>query len=219
VRQGSSPAEAELSPELLLHAYSFGVFPMAEHRDDPDIFWVDPKRRGVLPLEQFHISRSLRRRMQKPDVRATMNQNFTAVLMACAARSETWINAELADLYTQLHFSGHAHSVEIWYGKELAGGIYGVTLGSAFFGESMFSNQANGSKISLAVLTRHLLDCGYTLFDTQFISPHLSSLGATEIPRAEYQKRLKAALARNCRMDALPLLQPQDVIQRMTQTS
>ncbi len=217
--QALSSSEVDISPEILLHAYSLGVFPMAEHRDDPDIFWVDPKQRGVLPLEQFHISRSLKRRMQKPDLRATMNKNFTAVLMACAARSETWINAEIADLYTQLHFAGHAHSVEIWYGEDLAGGVYGVSLGSVFFGESMFSNQVNGSKIALAVLTRHLLDCGYTLFDTQFISPHLASLGAIEIPRAEYQKQLKAALGRHCRMDLLPLLQPQDVIQRMTQIS
>ena len=213
------PSDIQLTPDLLLHAYSIGIFPMAETRDDPDIFWVDPKRRGVLPLHQFHISRSLARRMRQPDVRVTLDTAFDAVLAACAARPETWINDEIARLYSALHQMDKAHSIEVWYGDALAGGVYGVTLGSAFFGESMFSSARDGSKVALACLTKHLRDCGFTLFDTQFVTPHLTSLGAEEISRATYQQRLDVAVRKPARIDAIPLVQPQAVVQRMTQTS
>lgn len=213
------PSDILLTPDLLLHAYSIGIFPMAETRDDPDIFWVDPKRRGVLPLHQFHISRSLARRMRRPEVRVTLDTAFDAVLAACAARPETWINDEIARLYSALHQMDKAHSIEVWYGDALAGGVYGVTLGSAFFGESMFSNARDGSKVALACLTKHLRDCGFTLFDTQFVTPHLTSLGAEEISRATYQQRLDVAVRKPARIDAIPLVQPQAVVQRMTQTS
>lgn len=214
------PDDQTLTPELLLHGYAMGIFPMAEHRNDPDIFWVDPRRRGVLPLDGFHLSRSLARRMRKTDVSATVNMCFNEVLKACAAREETWINAEIAILYKQLHEQGYAHSLEIWYDGALAGGVYGVAIGGAFFGESMFSQARDGSKIALACLVQHLRDRGFTLFDTQFVTPHLLSLGAEEIPRAMYQQRLRAALDRPAaRIDRMDVLQPQEVVQRMTQTS
>lgn len=211
--------ETVLTPELLLHAYSIGIFPMAEHRNDPEIFWVDPKRRGVLPLNAFHISRSLARRMRKPDLSVTLNQDFDAVLEACADRIETWINDEIADLYRQLHAMGRAHSMEVRSHGAVIGGVYGVTLGSAFFGESMFSRQRDGSKIALACLTKHLTDTGFTLFDTQFVTPHLLSLGAEEISRAMYQYRLEDALQRTANIHTVPVIQPQDVVQRITHTS
>ena len=213
------PGTPDLTPELLLHGYSIGIFPMAEHRDDRQIFWVDPQRRGILPLDDFHISRSLRRRMAKPDVSVTLDENFDGVLAACADRAETWINDEIADLYRELHRRGHAHSLEVWYGRELAGGVYGVAMGAAFFGESMFSHARDGSKIALACLTAHLRNCGFKLFDTQFVTPHLLSLGAVEIPRRTYHQSLQSALNQHARIDALPVPQPQEVIQRMIQTS
>ena len=208
-----------ITPELLLHAYSIGIFPMAEHREDPEIFWVDPKKRGVLPLDRFHISRSLARRMRKPIVSVTLNTAFADVLQCCSDRSDTWINDEIARLYRRLHDMGHAHSIEVWINDELAGGVYGVALGAAFFGESMFSRERDGSKIALACLTCHLKDCGFNLFDTQFVTPHLLSLGAEEIPRAVYHQRLERAIRTPARIDLLPLIQPQDVVQRMTQIS
>ncbi len=209
-----------LSPELLLHGYSIGVFPMAEHRHDPEIFWVDPKRRGILPLDRFHIARSLARRMRKPDLSATLDTCFPRVLHACADRTETWINSEISALYTELHERRRAHSLEVWSEGTLIGGVYGVTLGAAFFGESMFSHARDGSKIALACLTTHLRACGFTLFDTQFTTPHLISLGACEISRAAYHNKLEDALRRDANITAQPLIQPQDVVvQRITHTS
>lgn len=213
------PGAPVLTPDLLLHGYSIGIFPMAEHRDDPEIFWVDPRRRGILPLDGFHISRSLRRRMRKRDVSVTLDADFDRVLAACADRPETWINDEIASLYRELHRRSRAHSLEVWYGDDLAGGVYGVTMGAAFFGESMFSRARDASKIALACLTTHLRDCGFTLFDTQFVTPHLLSLGAVEIPRATYHQRLQEALNRSARITAQPVPQPQEVIQRITQIS
>jgi leucyl/phenylalanyl-tRNA--protein transferase len=212
--------EPILTPELLLRAYAAGIFPMSEHRDDPEVFWIDPRRRGVLPLKGFHISRSLARRMRRGAYRVTLDADFQTVLDACADREETWINEEIRQLYTALHGLGHAHSLEIWEGQDLAGGVYGVSLGRAFFGESMVSPRTDGSKLALAHLTDHLDRCGFTLFDTQFITPHLSSLGAVEISRAEYHSRLHEALKGDADIHALPLCEdPYSVVQRRTQTS
>jgi len=136
-----------LTPELLLHGYAIGIFPMAEHRNDPEIFWVDPKRRGILPLDGFHISRSLARRMRKPDVSVTLNRCFDAVLEACADRVETWINDEISHLYKSLHARGRAHSLEVWYGDSLAGGVYGVTLGAAFSAKACFRAHGTDQKL------------------------------------------------------------------------
>lgn len=208
-----------LTPELLLHGYSVGIFPMSEGRDDPEIFWVDPRRRGVLPLDGFHISRSLRRAMRRSTWRVSIDEDFDAVLEGCADREDTWINGEISRLYSALHARGQAHSLEIREGDTLVGGVYGVVLGAAFFGESMFSWRTNASKIALACLVDRLVQGGFTLFDTQFITPHLASLGAVEISRAEYHAQLAHARGRSASFTAAPPATPQDVMQRMTQMS
>ncbi|WP_397541908.1 leucyl/phenylalanyl-tRNA--protein transferase [Roseovarius salis] len=210
-----------LTPAVLLGAYASGIFPMAESREDTEIFWVDPRRRGILPLDSFHISRSLARRLRGGRYGVTLNRAFDAVVEGCADRSETWISAEIARLYCSLHRTGHAHSIEIWTGEELAGGVYGVTLGSAFFGESMFSRRTDASKMALAFLTRHLSRCGFELFDTQFITPHLASLGGVEVSRARYRALLHDALEKPASITAQPFdTDPHSlVVQRSTQTS
>ena len=197
----------ELTPELLLHGYSIGIFPMAEHRDDPEIFWVDPRRRGVLPLDGFHLSRSLAKAMRKTAFQVSINTQFAQVVRACA------------DLYSALHARGRAHSLEIRDGSDLVGGVYGVTLGRAFFGESMFSRQTNASKMALAALVDRLRCAGFVLFDTQFLTDHLASLGAIEIPRGTYHQRLEAALKGHADFTAPPVVSLHDVVQRITQTS
>ncbi|HBM39922.1 MAG TPA: leucyl/phenylalanyl-tRNA--protein transferase [Sulfitobacter sp.] len=209
----------DLTPELLLHGYSIGIFPMAEHRDDPEIFWVDPRRRGVFPLDGFHISRSLSRAMRRTRFTITTNTAFNDVVTGCADRADTWINAEIFSLYAQLHALGHAHALEVWEGDMLVGGVYGVTLGRAFFGESMFSRRDNASKIALACLVDRLNRGGFTLFDTQFLTPHLASLGAQEITRAAYHARLEMALMKTADFTAPAAASPQEVVQRMTQMS
>lgn len=209
-----------LTPELLLRAYASGIFPMSESRDDTDVFWVDPPRRGILPLDGFHISRSLARRMRRGGYSVALNDDFAAVVRACADRDETWINATIFNLYGQLHAMGFAHSLEIRQHGALVGGVYGVTLGAAFFGESMFSRATDASKIALAHLVDHLRQCGFQLFDTQFITPHLASLGAIEIPRAAYHIKLAKALESHADFCApIPLASPYEVIQRNTQMS
>ena len=211
---------AFLPPELLLRAYAEGVFPMAGHRDDPEVFWLDPPQRGVLPLDGFHLSRSLARRMRRGGYAVTLDSDFAGVLDACADRAETWISAPIRAAYVALHARGHAHSLEVWEAGALAGGVYGVTLGRAFFGESMFSNRTDGSKRALAHLVDHLRRCGFTLFDTQFLTDHLASLGAIEISRAAYRARLAEALKGDADITALPPdSDPAQVVQRITQTS
>lgn len=210
---------SELTPEILLHGYAMGIFPMAEHRDDPEIFWVDPRRRGVMPLDGFHVSRSLARAMRRTSFSATIDRDFEGVVAGCADRADTWINEEIARLYTALHRLGHAHSVEIWEADALVGGVYGVTLGQAFFGESMFSRRTNGSKMALAVLVDRLNRAGFRLFDTQFLTDHLASLGAVEISRAAYHAQLEEATRGEADFTAPPPATLQDVAQRMTQMS
>ena len=212
--------EPDLTPELLLQAYASGIFPMAESHDDTDVFWVDPSRRGILPLEGFHISRSLRRVILSDRFEPRFNSDFEGTVRGCADRDETWINATIFELYLALHRMGHAHSQEIWQDEELVGGVYGVTLGGAFFGESMFSRRTDASKVALAYLVDRLRLTGFALFDTQFITPHLKRLGGIEIARTDYLDRLEKAL--EIRVDITALIapqQPQDVIQRNTQTS
>lgn len=208
-----------VSPELLLRAYAAGLFPMAGSREAPGLHWFDPDPRGVIPLDGFHISRSLRRRILSGRFRITTDADFAGVLSGCADRPETWINAEIRALYLALHRSGQAHSLEVWAGGELVGGVYGVALGGAFFGESMFSRRADASKVALAWLVDRLREGGFTLFDIQFLTPHLASLGAVEIPRAAYRRRLDAALAVPADFDAAPLPSPQVLLQRSSQTS
>jgi leucyl/phenylalanyl-tRNA--protein transferase len=210
---------SELTPDLLLHGYAVGIFPMAEHRDDPEIFWVDPERRGVLPLDGFHISRSLARTMRRSSFEVRINSDFNAVVAACADRPDTWINAEITQLYNALHAKGKAHSIELWEGADLVGGVYGVTLGAAFFGESMFSRRTNASKMALAALVDHLNRAGFQLFDTQFLTTHLASLGAQEITRRAYHARLQHATAQQANFTSVGVSQLYEVVQRMTQTS
>ena len=187
--------ELDLTPELLLRAYAAGIFPMAESRDDPELFWVDPKARGVIPLDGFHVSRSLARRLRAGGLSATVDAAFGEVVAACADRDETWINHRIEALYGDLFAHGYAHSVEVWQDGALAGGVYGIALGGAFFGESMFSRRTDGSKAALAWLVDRLRQGRFRLFDTQFLTDHLASLGAIEISRRAYRAELALALA------------------------
>ena len=183
-----------LSPETLLRAYALGVFPMAESREAREVRWVTAERRGILPIGGFHISRSLMRHIRRTRPRATVDTAFDAVVTGCANRPETWINPAIFAAYRALHQMGHAHSLEVWEGETLAGGVYGVALGGAFFGESMFSARVNGSKMALAFLMHRLQAGGFRLFDTQFLTDHLASLGGVEVPRHVYQALLSEAL-------------------------
>ena len=214
------PTGSDITPETLLRAYAAGIFPMAESRDDPTIHWVDPRMRGIFPLHNFHISRGLRRQIVKDTCTIRTNTAFLAVVEACAERPETWISAPIKALYLDLHRAGFAQSLEVWRGADLVGGVYGVSLGAAFFGESMFSRATDASKIALAYLVHRLNAGGYMLFDTQFLTPHLQSLGAVEIPRAEYHLRLTRALQNNASFDPPGYsVTASGVLQRSTQTS
>jgi leucyl/phenylalanyl-tRNA--protein transferase len=208
-----------LTPEMMLSGYAQGIFPMAEARDSDELHWVDPRRRGILPLDNFHISRSLAREIRGMNFTIRTDTAFSDVVRRCAARPETWINAALDEVYRGLHDLGHAHSLEVWREGTLAGGVFGVTLGAAFFGESMFSTRTNASKIALAYLVDRLRRAGFTLFDTQFLTPHLASLGAIEISRAAYRARLAEALTRRADFTAPDVPDAHSLLQRMTQTS
>ncbi|SPJ28457.1 Leucyl/phenylalanyl-tRNA--protein transferase [Falsiruegeria mediterranea M17] len=192
---------------------------MAEHRADPDVFWVDPKLRGIIPLNRFHISRSLTRRIRRMPYTISINRDFEGVVDGCADRAETWINAEIRAHYLTLHERGFAHSLEVRDGDDLIGGVYGVTLGAGFFGESMFSRRTDASKIALAYLVDRLTQTGFSLFDTQFLTAHLASLGAIEIPRARYHQLLEAAVTQSADFTAPIRQSAEGVIQRITQTS
>lgn len=194
----------EITPTLLLRAYASGVFPMAEGAGAEDLFWVDPQRRGIIPLDGLHVSRRLARSFLRDDFEIRVDHGFLAVVDACAARDETWINAPIRRLYGDLHRMGHAHSVEIWQDGALSGGLYGVSLGGAFFGESMFSRRRDTSKFALIALVARLNAGGFRLLDTQFVTDHLARLGAVEISRAAYHRRLEAALARRASFSTLP---------------
>jgi leucyl/phenylalanyl-tRNA--protein transferase len=187
-----------ITPEILLRAYAAGMFPMAESADDPDIFWVQPKMRGIIPLDKFHISKSLAKHMRQKPFDIRINTAFDEVMKHCAESTEdrptTWINPLILNLYGELHRMGYTHSVEAWEGDELVGGLYGVTLGSAFFGESMFSRRTDASKICLVNLVERLKARGFTLLDTQFTTDHLKTFGAIDLPRREYEKLLEKAM-------------------------
>jgi leucyl/phenylalanyl-tRNA--protein transferase len=194
-RHSDSPA---ITPEILLRAYSAGLFPMSESADDPDIYWVQPELRGVIPLDGFHVSRSLAKTIRGKPFDIRFNSAFRQVMEACAEatpdRPTTWINPLILTLYTELHRLGYAHSVEAWSDGALVGGLYGVSLGSAFFGESMFSRRTDASKICLVHLVEHLRKKGFTLLDTQFTTEHLKSFGAIDVPRRQYEKLLADAM-------------------------
>jgi leucyl/phenylalanyl-tRNA---protein transferase len=187
-----------LTPDILLQAYAGGIFPMAESADDPELFWVDPTRRGIIPLDRFHVPRRLKRVLRRGGFEVRCDTAFAEVLRGCAEASETrpstWINEEIVRLYTGLFERGAAHSVECWHEGELVGGLYGVSLGGAFFGESMFSRVTDASKVALVHLVARLRHGGYRLLDTQFLTPHLAQFGAIEISRARYHRLLGEAL-------------------------
>ena len=188
----------KLKPELLLRAYAVGIFPMAESRLDPEIHWIDPDLRGVLPLNDFHVPRRLRRTLRSRSFEVRVDTAFTEVIRACATpaadRKDTWINPTIEALYAELHQMGFAHSVETWRDGALVGGLYGVSLGAAFFGESMFSRTADASKVALVHLVYLLRKAGFLLLDTQFQTPHLSRFGVVEVPRETYRMQLARAV-------------------------
>src|SRR4029079_2127890 len=185
---------SRLDPRLLLQGYANGIFPMADSRDADELFWVEPRTRAIIPLERFHVSRSLRRTIRSGRFTVTHDRDFRGVITGCADRDETWINAGLERAMLALHGSGHAHSIEVWRDQELAGGLSGVTLGRAFFGESMFSRATDASKVALAWLVARLRVGNFLLLDCQFITDHLTSLGAVSIKRDLYVALLSTAL-------------------------
>ncbi|WP_434712909.1 leucyl/phenylalanyl-tRNA--protein transferase [Rhizobium sp. YTUHZ045] len=195
---GSRRKSPGITPDILLRAYSIGLFPMAESADDPEIFWVEPELRGVLPLGDFHISKSLAKRVRRKPFEIRFDHDFDQVIAACAeetsGRPSTWINQTIRSLYSTLFEIGHAHTVEAWEGDQLVGGLYGVSLGSAFFGESMFSRRTDASKICLVHLVDRLREKGFTLLDTQFTTEHLKTFGAIDVPKAEYALLLASAM-------------------------
>ncbi|MGE7369767.1 leucyl/phenylalanyl-tRNA--protein transferase [Neorhizobium sp. NPDC001467] len=194
-RRGRYPT---ITADILLRAYSIGLFPMADSADDPEIFWVEPDLRGIIPLDTFHVSKSLQKAMRKAPFDIRFDTAFAAVMDGCAEavdnRPSTWINSTIRSLYTELHALGHAHSVEAWEDGELVGGLYGVSLGAAFFGESMFSRRTNASKICLVHLVERLRAQGFRLLDTQFTTDHLKTFGAIDVPKADYLVMLQAAV-------------------------
>ena len=206
-------AASEITPEVLLRAYACGIFPMAESADDPSLFWVEPEIRGVIPLQGFRVASRLARTVRSDAFTVTVNQAFAGVIAGCAApqegREETWINRRIRDLYTGLHGLGHCHSVEVWREGDLVGGLYGVSLGRAFFGESMFHRVRDASKVALVHLIARLIAGGFELLDTQYVTEHLKTFGAIEIPRRRYTALLdKALLGQPADFAKLPVDRP-----------
>ena len=190
--------DLNITADLLLRAYSIGLFPMAEHADDTKLFWLDPPQRGIFPLDGLIVGHSLEKLVRRDHFKVSINTCFTAVVAACAeqtaSRNDTWINADIKRLYNELNEGGFAHSVEVFDENGLAGGLYGVAMGGAFFGESMFHRARDASKVALVHLVARLRMCGFQLLDTQFVTPHLASMGAIEIERSDYLNRLQHAL-------------------------
>jgi leucyl/phenylalanyl-tRNA--protein transferase len=199
---------ASIDPDLLLRAYSIGVFPMSDSREADSVFWVEPRRRAILPLDGFRLSRSLRKTLRSGAFTVTHDQAFPEVIRRCSERDETWINHDIEHSFTELHRLGHAHSVECWQEGELAGGLYGVRLGGVFFGESMFSLRTDASKVALAWLVARMKVGGFTLLDCQFMTDHLRSLGAIEIPQADYLALLATAMSASPSSAAVAGLDP-----------
>src|ERR1700710_1498422 len=205
-------ASSEITPQVLLRAYACGIFPMAESADDPSLFWVEPEMRGVIPLEGFRVASRLARTVRSDTFTVTVDTAFKTVISGCAApqpgRDDTWINNRIRDLYIGLHRLGHCHSVEVWENNDLVGGLYGVSLGRTFFGESMFHRARDASKVALVHLVARLKAGGFTLLDTQFVTEHLKTFGATEVPRKQYHKLLAEALIGEADFDIFPRDRP-----------
>ena len=213
-----------LTPQLLLRAYALGIFPMAERRDDPEVYWIDPEARGILPFERFHVPRRLKRTVRQKLFEVRCDSDFDAVIGGCAAmgpsRRDTWINEQIYRLNRQLFQLGFAHTVECWRNGALVGGLYGIGLGGAFFGESMFSRERDASKVALVHLVIRLRQGGFRLLDTQFVTPHLQRFGAIEISRTEYRQLLTQAIAEPARFQgAVSDSEVEAFLQSSTQTS
>ena len=193
----------DLSAELLLSAYAAGIFPMGSDTDEDTLYWVDPPKRGILPLESLHLSKSLKKKIKRSDFDIRINHDFAGTMRDCADRSETWINDAIVNAYVDLHRRGFAHSVETWQDNQRVGGLYGVSLGAGFFGESMFSRVSDASKVALVWLVARLRAGGYQLLDTQFTTDHLETLGIIEIPRSAYKSKLARALQTPARFHTL----------------
>jgi leucyl/phenylalanyl-tRNA--protein transferase len=202
----------EITPEVLLKAYACGIFPMAESADDPALFWIEPEKRGVIPLDRFHVSTRLARTVRSDRFTVTVDRDFDSVVDACAepwpGRSRTWINGRIRTLYRKLYERRHCHSLEVYEGDNLVGGLYGVTLGRAFFGESMFHRARDASKVALVHLVARLKAGGFKLLDTQFVTDHLRTFGAIEVPRRQYHKLLEGALTGDGDFAALDVRHP-----------
>lgn len=202
----------EITPEVLLKAYACGIFPMAESADDPTLYWIEPERRGILPLDGFHVGARLRRTVRNTEFLVAVDRDFDAVIDGCAepktGRTRTWINGRIRSLYRKLYDRGRCHTVEVYDGDRLVGGLYGVSLGRVFFGESMFHRARDASKIALVHLVARLKVGGYKLLDAQFVTDHLKTFGAHEVDRRTYHRMLEDALIDNARFDALPVDRP-----------
>jgi leucyl/phenylalanyl-tRNA--protein transferase len=216
-------AFVEITPEVLLKAYSCGIFPMAENADDPALYWIEPERRGIIPLDRFHVPDRLARTVRRNHFTVLVDRDFDAVIAGCAepktGRARTWINDRIRSLYRKLYERGHCHSVEVYEGESLVGGLYGVSLGSAFFGESMFHRSRDASKVALVHLVARLRSGGFKLLDTQFVTDHLKTFGAVEVSRRQYHKLLEAALVGDSNFAALPIDRPiagEDALTRAT---
>lgn len=216
----------EITPQVLLKAYSCGIFPMAESADDPALYWIEPQQRGVLPLEGIHLSTRLAQTIRNTDLEVRIDSDFAGVIDGCAAsrpgRRTTWINGRIRALYGELFASGDCHTVEVWSKGRLVGGLYGVALRAAFFGESMFSYERDASKIALIHLSARLIHGGFSLLDTQFVTEHLRQFGAVEVDRPEFHLRLEVALQREADFLRLPKdvspVQVVDIVQRASDT-
>jgi leucyl/phenylalanyl-tRNA---protein transferase len=202
----------EITPEVLLKAYACGIFPMAESAEDPALYWIEPERRGVIPLEGFHVSSRLARTVRSTPFTVWVDRDFDAAVDGCAeaklGRSKTWINNRIRKIYRSLFDHGHAHSVEVYDGDNLVGGLYGVSLGRAFFGESMFHRARDASKIALVHLVARLRAGGYRLLDTQYVTDHLKTFGAVEVGKKRYHRLLEDAIAGDADFNALPIERP-----------
>jgi leucyl/phenylalanyl-tRNA---protein transferase len=215
--------QVEITPEVLLKAYACGIFPMAESAEDPALYWIEPELRGIIPLDTFHVPSRLARTVRSEPFTVVCNRDFDAVLDGCSApgpgRTRTWINARIRNLYRKLYEIGHCHTVEVYDGTALVGGLYGVSLGRVFFGESMFHRARDASKIALVHLVARLRAGGYRLLDTQFVTDHLKTFGATEVPRRHYHRLLADALIGEADFAVFPLDEPIDGTTALTRAT
>jgi leucyl/phenylalanyl-tRNA--protein transferase len=205
-------AQIEITPDVLLKAYACGIFPMAENADDPALYWIEPEMRGIIPLDTFHVPSRLARTVRAEPFAIVCNRDFESVIEGCAepapGRGRTWINGRIRTLYRKLYDIGHCHTVEVYDGTQLVGGLYGVSLGRTFFGESMFHRARDASKIALVHLVARLRAGGFKLLDTQFVTAHLKIFGATEVHRRQYHKMLADALVGEADFAVFPLAEP-----------